>query len=278
MGIKLKGLNLGYFGMDYEILVFPHPNVALSTSRKEGAKAWYQCPTVSYIIEHPDGLILFETGISPNFNEEWLPEWLATLDLSNITPEVCLEARLKSLGLGPEDFKYVIMGHLHVDHAGGLRLFEDAGATIIVHEDEYKYVSLIEKADNFFARADWHFLGRKKPVTVYGDQEIMKDLWLLSLPGHTPGTMGLMTRLNSTGWALLSSDALYTHDSYGPPAVGTSVVWNAEHWANSVEKIRRYAMAHDAFLFPGHGETGIKHHKGEIELKKIEYLPGHVYE
>lgn len=278
MGIKLKGLELGGFGMDYEMLVFPNPNIVLHPGRKQGSKVWYQCPALAYIIEHPDGLILFETGISPKFEEEWLQDWLSTLDLSGLTSEDFLEAKLKSLGLAPEDFKYVIMGHLHCDHAGGLRLFENAGASIVVHEDEYKHVTQIQEAENFFVRRDWQFLGRKRPLTTYGDQEILKDLWLLSLPGHTPGTMGLMAKLNSTGWVLLTSDALYTHHAYGPPAVGSPITWSLEHWANSVEKLRRYGVAYDAFIFPGHGKTGIKHEKEATQLKEIQFLPGHVYE
>lgn len=280
MGIKLKGLNLGYMGMDYEFMVFPHPDYALMAGGKRaGQKVWYQCPAISYIIEHPEGRILWETGISTNWQAEWLAGWQYLVDLSQITPEVCLEARLKSVGLGPDDFRYVIQGHLHCDHAGGLRLFEDAGATIVCHEDEYKYVhQQIESADQFFVRADWEFLNRKKPTLTYGDQEILKGIKLVSLPGHTPGTIGLLMHLDHTGWVLLTTDALYTHDSYGPPATGTPVTWSTEKWAQSVEKIRRLGAQHDAFLFPGHDETGIKHENGQTHFKKIEYLPGHAYE
>ncbi len=278
MGIKLKGLNLGYMGLDYELLVFPHPNYALTTPRQKADKVWYQCPALSYVIEHPDGRILWETGISTAVRQEWLEGWQYLIDVSKITPEVCLEARLKSVGLGPDDFKYVIQGHLHCDHAGGLRLFEDAGATVVCHEDEYKHVMQIDSAENFFVRADWNMLAHKRPTTTYGDQEILKDVWLISLPGHTPGTMGLLVKLHHTGWVLLSSDALYTHDSYGPPAVGSPIVWSPEKWAQSVEKLRKVAAEREAFVFPGHDETGIKHHNGSTEFKKIEFLPSHVYE
>ena len=72
---------------------------------------------------------------------------------------MCLENRLKELGLGPEDFRWVVMGHLHTDHAGGLRIFQDAGADIVVHEDEYNYVeSMQDDSENFFAKVDFAFL------------------------------------------------------------------------------------------------------------------------
>lgn len=280
MGIKLKGLNLGYFGMDYNMMVFPHPSYDLGPSRREGPKTWYECPALAYIVEHPDGLILWETGVSANWREDWPQDWQSVVDLSTITPEVCLESRLKDLGLAAEDFKYVVMGHLHTDHTGGLPLFEQAGATVVVHEDEYRYVSQVQTAENFFLRSEWNFLGWRHPTTVYGDQEILKDVRLVSLPGHTPGTMGMLVRLNHTGWVLLTSDALYTHDSYGPPAIPGATVstWRPDEWFRSVERIRALGSEHDAFVMPGHGETGIQHAKGECLLREIEYLPNHVYE
>lgn len=280
MGIKLKGLNLGYFGMDYNMMVFPHPDYDLGPNRREGMKTWYQCPALAYIIEHPDGLILWETGVSANWKMDWPEGWQSVVDLSTITPEVCLEARLKEVGLGPEDFKYVVMGHLHADHTGGLSLFEKSGTTVVVHEDEYAYASTIEKADNFFLRSEWNFLGWNRPVTVHGDQEILKGVKLVSLPGHTPGTMGMLVKLDHTGWVLLTSDALYTHDSYGPPPIpGASVsIWRPDEWFRSVERLRRIATEHDAFVMPGHGETGIQHREGKTALRTIQYLPAHVYE
>lgn len=270
MGIRLRGLTLGNMGIDHEMLVFPHPRYALSASRREGPKVWCQCPAISYVIDHPDGRVLWETGISTNFRVEWPQEWQQLIDLSEITPEVCLE--------GPEDFRYVVQGHLHCDHAGGLRLFEEAGATIVCHEDEHKFVSELETADFFYSRADWNFLGHKRPLTTYGDQEILKDLWLVSLPGHTPGTMGLLARLDHTGWVMLTTDALFTHESYGPPPVGSPIIWDKEKWARSVEKIRRIATNRNAFVLPGHDRKGIQHEGERFGIRDIRFDPGAVYE
>ena len=163
--------------------------------------------------------------------------WQELVDLTPAPPEVCLENRLKELGLGPEDFRWVVMGHLHTDHAGGLRIFQDANVDIVVHEDEYNHVqSMQEDSENFFAKVDFAFLDDQKPTTVSGDSiDLTSDVRLVSLPGHTPGQMGMMVRLDTTGWVMLTSDALYHHDSYGPPAVGSPIVWESEKWRSSVE-------------------------------------------
>lgn len=277
MGTTLKGVNLGYMGIDYELLVFPHPNHILHTEQQRDRKhTWYQCPVISYIIEHPEGRVLWETGVSENWAEEWLPGWQFLIDNSAITPEVCLEARLKALELGPDDFRYVIQGHLHCDHAGGLRLFQDAGAEVVVQDDEWKHASALHAPEDFFVPQDFVHLDGK-PTVVSGDVEIMKDLWLVSLPGHTPGTQGLLVRLDHTGWVLLTSDALYTHESYGPPGTGSPIVWDAGEWSNSVEKLRKVAMAREAFIFPGHDETGIQQYRTTSQLKKIKFWPDYEY-
>ena len=171
----------------------------------------------------------------------------------------------------------MVQGHLHCDHAGGLRLFETTATTVICHEDEWKFVSQVEQADFYYSRADWNFFARRRPVTVYGDQEILSDVWVISLPGHTPGTMGLLVRLSHTGWVMLTSDALYTHESYGPPAVGSPIVWDREKWGASVEKIRKIGGSRNAFILPGHDRTGIQHREGTVGLRQIDLSPGHIY-
>ena len=273
MAIRIKALRIAQWGLDLELLTFPNPEFILNTRRHESAKVWYVCPSLAYVIDHPDGLILWETGISRNALSEWLSGWQELIDISHVNTENLLESCLKSIGLGPEDFRYVIMGHLHCDHAGGLRLFEHAPAEIICHEDEYRTVMAREEDGDFYVRADWNFLARKRPVTISGDQEILQDLWLHSLPGHTPGSMGLSARLNASGWMMLLSDALYSHHGYGPPAVGSPIVWNGELWRRSIEKIRRLATERDAFVLPGHDEMGIKHEAGRTELKAIQFAP-----
>ena len=127
MGIKMYGLHLGSFGVDLDSMLPGHPTLAMVAGQTDKKRTWYQCPSIAYIIEHPEGRILFETGVSPNWKQEW-PEAMTQGGMSDLKTEDLLEAKLKSIGKGPEDFDFVVMGHMHADHAGGLRLFEDANA------------------------------------------------------------------------------------------------------------------------------------------------------
>lgn len=71
----------------------------------------------------------------------------------------------------------------------------------------------------------------------------------------------------------------YTHESYGPPPVGSPIVWDREKWTASVEKIRKIGVARNALVLPGHDLTGVQHAEGGVVgLRQIEVAPGRVYE
>jgi hypothetical protein len=88
-----------------------------------------------------------------------------------------------------------------------------------VHEAEYRHVETLREPQRFWVPADFELLREVKPPTlVAGDEELMRGVRLVHLPGHSPGSMALLVKLDHPGWVVLTGDALYTHDSYGPPA------------------------------------------------------------
>lgn len=269
MTITLRGVNLGFMGLDLSLL----------SDRPANAGVSYRCPAIAYIIETPDGRILWETGLSAAATQEWLPEWQEVVNLDEVTPEAFIERRLAEMGLGPDDFRYVVQGHLHTDHAGGLRLFEDADVEIVVHEAEYAHVMGMELASaDFFSRVDWAFLGDTKPTLVSdAGTELVGGVRLIHLPGHTPGQMAMQVELEQTGTVLLTSDAIYHHDNYAEPVAAPQIFWDVDTWRASAETVRSICLENDAWLFPGHDETGIQHYDGRQELKAIEFSGGHTY-
>jgi glyoxylase-like metal-dependent hydrolase (beta-lactamase superfamily II) len=102
------------------------------------------------LIEHPtEGLILFETGGGKDYPEVWgapLNDIFARVDYSE---DHELDAQIKKTGHDIKDVKAVIMGHLHLDHAGGLEHFKGTDVPIYVHEKEIKhaYFSVATKTD-----------------------------------------------------------------------------------------------------------------------------------
>ncbi|AEA28098.1 beta-lactamase domain protein [Pseudonocardia dioxanivorans CB1190] len=268
MSVTVRGVHLGHMKLDLSLL----------SNRPHNTGVAYDCPVIAYIIESPEGRILWETGVAPDAPAEWLPEWLEAVNLDQLGTDANIERRLAALGLGPEDFRYVVFGHLHTDHAGGLRLFEDAGAEIVVHEREYAHVMGLRESENFFNQVDWAFLGDKKPTLVTDDgTELAGGVRLHHLPGHTPGQMAMQLELDTTGTVLLTSDALYHNDNYVESVAEPLIYWDVDLWRTSLEKIEKIAQENDALVFPGHDETAIAHVDGTRELQPIKLARGYVY-
>jgi N-acyl homoserine lactone hydrolase len=84
-------------------------------------------PIHAWAIEHAEGLIVVDTGESSRVNEPgYLPRWHPYFRLgvrASVAPEDEIGPQLRALGLAPEDVRWVVMTHLHGDHAGGLSHF-----------------------------------------------------------------------------------------------------------------------------------------------------------
>jgi N-acyl homoserine lactone hydrolase len=91
-------------------------------------------PVYAWAIEHPDGVIVVDTGSGAHLKS--LPRWHPYFQLAvrfDIEPELEVGPQLRSLGIGEHDVKTVVLTHLHIDHDGGLahfphsRIFADSG-------------------------------------------------------------------------------------------------------------------------------------------------------
>ena len=103
-------------------------------------------PINAYVIEHRDGLVLFDTGQDrasvtdpgyfPGGMTGVLYERLARFEIS---PDETLTAGLGRLGYAAGDVKTAVISHLHQDHIGGLA--ELSHADIIVSQAEWDTLS-----------------------------------------------------------------------------------------------------------------------------------------
>ena len=92
-------------------------------------------PVGFFVIRHPRGNVLFDTGnndkliTDPNY---WPPALLAFKPA--MTPEVAIDFQLKKIGLTPDDITYVVVSHMHLDHGGNVGKFPKS--TLVVQRDE----------------------------------------------------------------------------------------------------------------------------------------------
>jgi N-acyl homoserine lactone hydrolase len=273
--VRLRVIECGRTSLDYEMAVTGHPEYLMRKSDPEQhhAHEWLHHPIYTFIIEHPDGNVLVDTGVNPDFERRWRHPFYPDVMGHNPGEDGLFPDRLRQLGYGPEDFKYVVLTHLHTDHAGNATMFRDAGAKILVHEDELRGAvtqkgALLREDDitlwgvtspQGFVRQEFGFLVPDRATTVYADMEIVRGVWVVSLPGHTWGTIGVAVNLPESGWILLASDAMYLTDNYRHPFLPSMLNHNQELWAHSALKIRKLAERYEMRIIPGHDDHVIEH-------------------
>lgn len=96
-------------------------------------------PVNVFLVEHPAGLLLFDTGQTAKAQERgYLPQWHPFLRLSRfeLSPTDEVAQQLREEGVSPGDVRWVVLSHLHNDHVGGIDAF--AGAEVLVSRVEWE--------------------------------------------------------------------------------------------------------------------------------------------
>ena len=62
-GIKIRPLHHGNMHADLELLVTGHPDLMLTKTSHAKNKVWCEVPSFTFLIDHPDGRILFDASI-----------------------------------------------------------------------------------------------------------------------------------------------------------------------------------------------------------------------
>jgi glyoxylase-like metal-dependent hydrolase (beta-lactamase superfamily II) len=84
-------------------------------------------PINAYLIEHPEGLIVVDTGDTARKSDRGYmprlnPGFSRSIDI-RVAPEEEIGPQLNALGIRSADVRLVVLTHLHHDHTGGLHHF-----------------------------------------------------------------------------------------------------------------------------------------------------------
>jgi N-acyl homoserine lactone hydrolase len=175
-----------------------------------GGEGEITIPVPAYLIEHPKGRVLFDTGLHPDLQRDpaaRLGKRLAELFRVGFRPGEDVAARLEALDRDPDGIDLIISSHLHFDHVGGNALIPNA--TMIVQRREWQAgIDPDAAARSGFFAPDYD-LGHKLRL-VEGEHDVFGDGSVVCLPthGHTPGHQSLKLRL-AGGEIVLAADACY---------------------------------------------------------------------
>ena len=205
---------------------------------------------VSYLIVHPRGTLMFDSGGIPDseFKADGSPVVEGVMRATRP-----LKPQMAAAGYKPSDVTWFAMSHYHSDHTANANDF--AGATWIVQKAERDAMfaatpAAIMKPEHYGAlkNAKTKLLDNED-FDVFGDGAVV----LKSTPGHTPGHQVLFVKLAKRGPVLLVGD-LYHYPEEITTGRTPSFEWNAEMSKTSRTKVQ-------AFLKQSGAEMWIEHDK-----------------
>jgi glyoxylase-like metal-dependent hydrolase (beta-lactamase superfamily II) len=167
-------------------------------------------PVPFYVIEHPDGVALFDCGLPASMcdpQESYLVALRAQGLDASLTPAETLTSHLERLDIDPARVRFAVISHLHFDHAGGLR--ELPNATVVVQRREWAAGFDAELANHYGLRKRYFDLGHRVEL-VDGEHDLFGDGAVTCVPsyGHTPGHQSVRVR-SDRGDHILVADACY---------------------------------------------------------------------
>ncbi len=185
--VKLTWLNGGVTHLDGGAMFGVVPKALWEKKYPCNENNQIELRTDPILVEANGKKMLIETGIgSGKLNEKQKRNY-------GVTEESSLEKSLGELSLSPEDIDYVLMTHLHFDHACGLTRLEGeefvsvfTNAKIIVSETEWEEMRNPNiRSRNTYWKENWS--GIEDQVITFKDEWSFGPVRMVHTGGHSDG-------------------------------------------------------------------------------------------
>lgn len=212
-------------------------------------------PVPAYVIQHPRGLVLFDTGMNQatadgNCANYWGQGLCGAFNSIQGRDEV-IDRQLKAAGFDVSDVKYVVYSHFHLDHAGNIKMFPKAKHVVQKAElraawwpEKFQRAAYVMK--DFDTTRDYDFIQVEGDFDLFGDGTIV----LLDTKGHTQGHQSLQVKLKNTGTVLLAADAIYTAENEAGVIPG--ITWNTAASMQAIDRLKQIRDARQGQLWYSH--------------------------
>ena len=165
-------------------------------------------PVYSVLVEHDDGLVLFDSGFEKETVEQYLP-----FELPEQTDEQRLPAQLELCGFAQSDVGTVVNSHLHFDHTGGQRHLPDAETW--VGKEELRHALVPEPFERLgYSDTVFHGPERRYRWLEGPDVDFADGIRLLHTPGHTVGHYSMLIEKEGRTPILFCADVTYTRETW----------------------------------------------------------------
>ena len=174
-------------------------------------------PIYAFVIEHAEGLIVVDTGETARVAERgyfpwWHPYYRYAVQ-EWVQPEEEIGPQMRAMGFEPNDVRWVLLTHLHTDHAGGLVHFPKAEHLVARHE--YANATGVMGLIRGYPSNRWPPVRptlvdmQPEPIAPFPSSYRVTqagDVHFVPTPGHTPGHLSVVVTAPSrapTCWPVM---------------------------------------------------------------------------
>ncbi len=227
-------------------------------------------PVWVWVVEHPEGILVVDTGENVRIKD---PDYLKcggingtinrTILSFDIQKEQEVGPQLQKLSIKPEDVRWVVLTHLHIDHTDGLQYFPKS--EILVSKTEYQ---------TMYGAVPCTFPKWFKPKLIEfehsdnafgGIYYLTDDIWLVPTPGHSFGHLSVLVK-QFDHFVLLAGDASFTQDQVIKNKIGgINVDWKESKI--TYQKIKQYCADKKVIYMPSHDPESLERLENEIFFK-----------
>ncbi len=231
---------------------------------KRGEGVLIEAPILAYLIETRNGRILYDVGCDyskiqlGDLRARYYDPTVNSFGAPRMTEEQRVPHYLKRLGLSPRDIDVIFIGHLHFDHAGGLKELqrEGCGAEIHVHLDE---VEAARSGADTSVFPDDLVDDAGVPFSFSlqtGDYAMGRGVRAVMTPGHTAGHMSMLVELPKGRPVLIAGDAADLQENLDEEvAPGGFRDGGHDEAIASIRRLKAIARDTDAWIWPNHDMT-----------------------
>jgi glyoxylase-like metal-dependent hydrolase (beta-lactamase superfamily II) len=173
-----------------------------------------EIPVSMWVIDHPMGLIVYDTGVNVAVTdgkcESYWAKGVCGAFYPTATRADMIDMQLKKLGYSADKVKIVVTSHSHLDHIGNIEMFPNA--IHVIQKQELYQAWWPEKFQRggAFVQGDFDGAREFRYLELHGDYDLFGDgtVRVLSTPGHTSGHQSMIVHLKG-GALIATGDAIW---------------------------------------------------------------------
>ena len=218
-------------------------------------------PIYAWVIEHPEGVILVDTGESAKAaSTNYFPSWHPFLKnaIFHVKPEQEVGGQLQKIGIHPNDVRWVILTHLHTDHAGGLHHFPKSD--ILVVRQAFEIASGFVGQVRGFLPQHWPSWFAPKlielapnPFGVFPSSFKLTntgDVMIVPTPGHTDYHVSVVLQDSDFSYSF-AGDASYSEQLMVDQKID-GLALNGQEAKKTLQRIQQFAGSTPCIYLPTH--------------------------